>query len=234
MRGEADSGPAPGTRRAMVGGNGQKKLASLTFESAPPATQPPSRLRRHPMIETYSEWSPRECGDVSVLDALPSPWAATQVRNIAHAIIVKEAPVHRDRLARLVASAFGLSRVNEDRRRAIQRVIPVEFERAGGHGFYWPHGADPQNWRVARRPGDGSSRALDEISLVEISNAMAIVAEETGGIQPEDIKREALALFGGRRRTQAINARLDDALRDGIARGLLKESQSGNIVVSGR
>lgn len=234
LRGDAESRPVPAAPPAIVGGHGQKKLASLTFESAPPATQPPSRQRRHPMIETYSEWTPRECGDVSVLDALPSPWAATQVRNIAHAIIVKEAPVHRDRLARLVASAFGLSRVNEDRRRAIQRVIPAEFERTGGHGFYWQEGADPQNWRVARRPADGSSRALDEVSLVEISNAMAIVAEDTGGIQPEDMKREALALFGGRRRTQAINARLDDALRDGIARGVLEESQSGNIVVPGR
>ena len=59
---------------------------------------------------------------------------------------------------------------------------------------------------------------------------------KTGGIQPGDIKREALALFSGRRRTQTINARpaRRRIARWNCARVVGKESQSGNIVVSGR
>ena len=67
------------------------------------------------------------------------------------------------------------------------------------------------------------------MSLVEIGNAMAVVAEQAGGMDAAELKREALALFGGRRLTQAIAARLDAGLQHGIARGLLDKSDSGRI-----
>ena len=82
-------------------------------------------------------------GDKSVLDELPSPWAKSRVAETIVAAIEVEAPVHRDRLAKLVASAFGLGRVSEDRRRAIQRVVPPEFERKDGEGFTGRPGSNP-------------------------------------------------------------------------------------------
>ena len=126
--------------------------------------------------------------------------ATANVRRIIHAVIETEAPVQQDRLAKLVAGAFGLNRVSEDRRRAIQRAVPREFRRGDDDEFHWPTNVDPQSWRLVRRPTAGQSRPLEEVSLIEIGNALLIVAEESGGSAKDELKREALALFGGRRR----------------------------------
>jgi hypothetical protein len=186
------------------------------------------------MIETYREWTPRIQGDISVLDQLQSTWAASQVRSVVQAVIDAEAPIHKDKLARAVAGAFCLSRVSEDRKRAIQRLVPSEHRHEGDKDFYWPRGVDPATWRTVRSPENGASRPLDEVSLVEVGNAMVIVAEQTGGILGDELMREALNLFGGRRRTQAINARLDRALDRALGEGLLSRAVSGVISVAHR
>ncbi|OBG42927.1 hypothetical protein [Mycolicibacterium fortuitum] len=60
---------------------------------------------------------------------------------------------------------------------------------------------------------------------------MVIVAEQTGGVEREEIKREALALLGGKRVTQAIGARLEAALERALDVGVLKMSPAGVVVV---
>ncbi|ODR03479.1 DNA helicase [Mycobacterium intermedium] len=196
--------------------------ASVVAPVAPRRQERP----KHPNIQTYREWVPTIAGGVNVLDELPSPGAKTRVRAVVQAVIEAEAPIHRDRLARLVAGAFMLNRVSEDRKRAIQRVVPSEYVREGGENFYWPLGVDPRTWRIVRCPRSGESRRLEEISLVEIGNAMMIAAEEAGGIDTEELKREALNMFGGKRITQAISARLEDALKHALAQGYLVRSGS--------
>jgi hypothetical protein len=42
---------------------------------------------------------------------------------------------------------------------------------------------------------------LEHVCLVEIANAMSTVAEATAGLTEPDLKREAKAVFGGRRMT---------------------------------
>ena len=183
------------------------------------------------MIQTYREWVPRVAGEVSVLDQLPSAWASGQVRMVVQAVIDAEAPIHKDKLARVVAGAFGLGRISEDRKRAIERVVPSEYRRETDNEFYWPRGVDPLTWRVVRRPRTGVSRPLDEVSLVEIGNAMIIVAEKAGGIEPAELSREVLNMLGGRRLTPGVKARLDDALKHALARGVLRQSVSGLVAV---
>ncbi|MDV3130186.1 DUF3320 domain-containing protein [Mycobacterium sp. 21AC1] len=202
------------------------------LKSAPSAaTAAPPKPKRHPSIRTFSEWPPRVVGDKTVLDELGGSWAADQVVRVIREVIEAEAPIHRDRLAKLVAGSFGLGRVNDERRRAIQRLVPAEYRRKDDE-FYWPADVDHQEWRLVRQPKSGVGRALDEVSLQEIGNAMAIVAEQTGGIGSEELKREALALFGGRRITQAIGARLEAALQRAMDTGALKLSAAGLVVTS--
>ncbi|TDH48412.1 DUF3320 domain-containing protein [Mycobacterium eburneum] len=204
------------------------------LKSAPTsAAQPiePPKPRRHPMLQTYREWVPRPAGDVSVLNDVAMNYAKQQVLAVIHAVIGSEAPVHPDRLVKLVGSAFGLSRVAEGRRRAIRQIVPREYKR-DDEGFYWPTEADPETWRVVRCPVEGDSRPLDEVSLVEIGNAMIVVAEQTGGIDPDELKRAVLGLFGGRRMTAAIGARLDSALDRMVEKGLLMLS-NGFLVAAG-
>ncbi|WP_193044332.1 DUF3320 domain-containing protein [Mycolicibacterium baixiangningiae] len=208
----------------------QFKYAPL--RSARPTPAPaPWKPKQHPNVMTFREWTPRIEGDISILDALPSQWAKDAVRRVAESVIAAEAPVHRARLAKLVAGAFGLGKVNDDRKRSIQRVVPSEFMRADDKDFYWPTGLQPDSWRGVRIPPEGLSRPLEEVSLVEIGNAMLVIVEQTGGIEREELKRDALAMFGGKRRTQGISARLDAAILHALEHELVQVSESGLVVL---
>lgn len=206
-------------------------LKSAPAATAPVAPEPAPAPKRQPALQTYREWQSRIAGDISVLDELPDPAASSQVRAVIDAVIAAEGPVHPDRLAKLVAGAFGLHRVNADRRSSIQQMVPAEYRRDDGEGFYWPTGTDPATWRAVRCPADGVSRAIDEVGLVEIGNAMVVVAEQSGGIEADELKRDALGLFGGRRMTAGVEARLGEALGRAVAQGALVES--GGLVRRG-
>jgi hypothetical protein len=212
----------------------EEPLELAPLRSAPVASVVAPAPKRHPMLQSFREWTPVTAGDVSVLDEVATQYAKQRVRVVIEAVIAAEAPIHPDRLAKLVAGAFGLNRVAESRRKAIRRLVPAEYRRRSSdpEGFYWPAGLDPETWRVLRCPVDGESRPIDEISLIEIGNAMLVIAEQTGGIEAEELKCEALALFGGKRMTAGIEARLGKALEKAVGKGLI--IQSGSILRGSR
>lgn len=222
--------PVPVVERTPVSAVQEDVFA---FKSAPAAMSSPEPVapRRHPNLVDFSAWMPIVVGDIAVLDEIHSAHNESKVVKVVESIIDAEGPVHRDRLAKLVAGAFGLGKVAESRRVAIQRVVPTEYLRANDRDFYWPAGVDPVSWRTVRTSPKGEGRPLGEISLVEIGNAMAVVAEQSGGIGVDDLKRDALALFGGSRITQAIGARLDEAMDRALAVGALKKLPAGIVVV---
>ncbi|MGV9801110.1 DUF3320 domain-containing protein [Mycobacterium sp. NPDC003449] len=204
----------------------------MTISPVAPAASPTTK--HHPNIREFREWPPQEVGHRSVLDELSHPWAQREVATLIRAIVDAEAPIHRDRLTTLVAGAYGLRRVTEDRRAAIERAVPAEFRRDVGDvdvAFYWPPDADPATWRVVRLPGPGRSRALDQVSLVEIGNAMIAVTEQAGGIGRDELKHEAFRLFGGRKLMPRPNARLERALELALTTGRLASVPDGPVTV---
>jgi hypothetical protein len=211
-------------------------VSAAPLRQAPPPTPAipvevkPQAPQGHPMVQTYQEWTPTRLGDISVLDSLHYPQMRSRVFDAIVSAMTLEAPVHPHRLVKLVAAAFDLTRVNENRSHSIQRLVPADYRRQGGEGFFWPIGVEPATWRIVRRPPQGVSRQLDHVSLIEIGNAMIVVAQQTGGIDPEDLKREALNLLGSRRVTPAVRARLGDALDAALKRGMLRQNGSGWIV----
>lgn len=210
-----------------------QRAAPLRQPPPPQRTVPINRSsapQRHPMIQAYREWKPGRLGDISVLDDLSNHYAKGRVRDAIVGAMNAEAPMHPQRLAKMVAAAFDLNRVNETRQRSIQQLVPADYRRRTGEGFYWPVGVEPENWRIVRRPADGVSRQLDHVSLIEIGNAMIVVAEQTGGIVADELKREALNLLGSKRITQVVGMRLGHALTAALKRGVLRENGSGLIV----
>ena len=206
----------------------------ITFAKIASAPSYSPQAKRHPMIQVYRPWTPQIFGDVSALDQMsPSmPWASPGVNAAIVTVVEAEGPIQPDRLAKLVASSFGLNRVSTDRRRAIQRMVPAEFRREADECL-WPKDMNPETWRVVRRPGEGTSRPIEEVPLVEIGNGMIVVAEQVGGIGADELKREALNLFRGIRITQTIGSRLDAALDRAMAKGLLRRSDNGLIFGGG-
>jgi hypothetical protein len=191
--------------------------------SAPPAP-------RHPNITDFKAWTPVVAGDKSVLDALAEKWAKELVLPIIREVIEAEAPISRGQLARYVAGAFGFGQVVEARKRSIQRLVPAEYFRSADPEFYWPVDVLPESWKLVRVPQSGASRQIEDVSLVEIGNAMAIVAQQSGGAPADELKREAMKMFGITRMGQKIAPRLDEALQRALTLGLLAGSPSGQVV----
>ena len=160
----------------------------------------------------FCPWSPTETQGREVLNALPAAWAVTAVRSAVEDVVRAEGPVHEARLAKLVASAFGLTRVSAGRASTILRTVPSAMRTDDREPFLWPVGLSPRQWQGFRRASEDSPRPLEEVSLVEIGSAMVALCISSAGMQREELLREALAVFGGRRLTPSIRARLDEAL----------------------
>ncbi|QYF72335.1 DUF3320 domain-containing protein [Cryobacterium sp. PAMC25264] len=205
-----------------------ERSPALSIRSAPTAVSAPSR--ENPLIHQFRAWAPGYLGSVSVLDDLPRQNAAGKVQSAIRSAVAAEGPIHSARLAKLVAGAFGLDRVNQTRAAAILRWVPSELRTSAGEPFLWPANVDPADWHIVRRAPLGDSRQLDHVSLIEIANAMRIVAEAAAGMEETELKREALYLFGSRRLTDGISARLDQALAVGIETGRLERTSSGMLV----
>lgn len=222
-------GPAEEERRDNVVPvplpNSAPSTETLIRSAPAPATRPSSG--HHPLRTAYRGWTPQQVADLSVLDALPEPWAVAAVRSVAVTIINAEGPIHPDRLARSVAAAFGLHRVAGARRDAILRTVPESHRPKRGDGFLWPAEIDPLAWQIVRNDESGGLRPLDEVSLNEIANAMRVVAEESGGMSSDELKRGSLGEFGGRRMTSAIEARLDRALAFAVKVGYVVAGPDG-------
>ncbi|MFD4421396.1 DUF4011 domain-containing protein [Agromyces sp. NPDC058484] len=190
-----------------------------------------TRPRAHPDVMVFREWRPVSYGSISILDDLPRRASADQVAEAIRAALATEGPMHSTRLAKAVANSFGLARVSQARADAILRCVPPEFKRGDGERtFVWPEDVDPKTWRGVRRVQLATPRDPEHISLVEIANAMRVTAAISGGMDDTELKRETLALFGGKRLTSAIDARLASGLLHGLESGRLERSHSGHVM----
>ncbi|WP_212612374.1 DUF3320 domain-containing protein [Pseudonocardia hierapolitana] len=235
-RAPVDSGPParveaapPGPRHAAKDGPTPQpeRQAAPVFAAAAPARPD---LIWPTDAEMFVPWTPRPLGTRDVLDALPSRTAAGAVAAALDEVVAAEGPIHLDRLARLVANGFGLSRVAGPRKEKILRHLPRGLRRDAFEPVVWPATRIPEEWTGYRRSPEGLGRPLEEIPLREIVNAMAGVARAAAGAERGDLHREVLAVFGWKRRTAGVTERLDLALDLGVRAGRLRFD--GEIVVS--
>jgi len=224
-----------------------------------PAVEPESGDRPEPSTRPepgdpaqFVPWEPRVAGDRTVLDALPGERAATQVRSVIEEVVAAEGPVHLDRLTRLVAAAFGLPRVTPARAAAIAAQVPTDLLADGlpadgppadglpassGGGlvssdagaFAWPRDLDPATWTGYRRAEPGTTRALEQVPILEIANVMAALARSSAGVVEAELLRATLAELGRSRVTAANRTRLLAALALAVDSGRVQVSPSGFV-----
>ncbi|GAA1298257.1 DUF3320 domain-containing protein [Pseudonocardia xinjiangensis] len=175
-----------------------------------------------PAPEVFVPWPVRHLGSVDVLDALPERAAALAVSAALTAVVDAEGPIHTDRLAQLVANAFGLRRVAETRRTAILRHLPRALRRDDVESVIWPDARAPEEWEGFRSTPEGVDRPLEHVPLREIVNAMVAATRAAAGMSREELHREVLAVFGWRRRTRGATERMDAALELGVRSGRLR------------
>ncbi|THJ66861.1 DUF4011 domain-containing protein [Arthrobacter echini] len=186
-----------------------------------------------PDVTAYRPWIPRVLGRVDVLNTLSS---SVQSRALVVAalgqIIDAEGPVHTGRLAKLACAEFSLNKVSSQRAEAVVRLIDQQKYRIDDDGFVWPIGFYSDRWRGYRENGPEIDRKIEHISTVEIANAMVAVSRDAHGIEPEELKRRALRVFGGKRMTAGIGERLDDAVRYAEHAGRLHTDDAGLLRAS--
>jgi hypothetical protein len=152
-------------------------------------------------------------GRRTALDSLPGGRYVGEVQAVIRDVVETEGPVSPTRLAKLVAHAYGLNRVLDDRIVQITQAVPADLRRDPEDGFVWPEARDPLRWRGFRRTtGSPKDRPLDDVALREIGNAMASITEHAMGITLDELAKEAYRVFGGTRVTPAARERLDRAL----------------------
>ncbi len=110
---------------------------------------------------------------------------------------------------------------------AILGLIPDAHARPGDEQFAWPVDLDVAPGGMFGRARRGRADRSSPLLWKRSPNAMAVVAELGGGVREDEIKREALRLFGGKRMTTQISERLADALTVAVATRRVELAPSG-------
>ncbi len=171
-------------------------------------------------------WTPKGGLERKALDSLDDPRAARTVRRVLTAGLRAEGPVHRDRLVRIAAGAFGLSRVSEARRDALLRLLP---EGAVEGEFAWPESLDRAAWTGYRRQAASADRPLEHVPPEEVGNAMVALCRTAGQLAEDELFVRTAEVFGYRRRTPSLTPLLQTALARALDGGRLVRSESGAL-----
>jgi hypothetical protein len=171
----------------------------------------------------FKAWAPKTAGEKDVLDALPESKAARAVRTVLQAGIRAEGPIHVDRLTRLTAAAFGLSRVTDARKASLLALLPPSAVEGD---VCWPKDLD-RPWGGFRRQATATERSLDHVPVEEVGNAMVALCRASAGMARDELLTAAAQVFGAKRRTPALTPALERALHRVLERGRLVEQPSG-------
>jgi hypothetical protein len=173
----------------------------------------------------FVPWTPKPAGEPRVFRRLTDPEVARQVRRVLAAGIAAEGPVHRERLARLTAGAFGVARVNEARRESILALLPDPAAE-----FRWPPGLDPAGWTGFRRQASSAERPLEHVHPDEIGNAMVALCRAGDGMTRDELFARTLAVFGHRRRHPVLLPYLEVALAHAVRASRVTRQPAGNLI----
>nr|WP_246865390.1 DUF4011 domain-containing protein [Cryobacterium sp. BB307] len=180
-------------------------------------------------VPEWSAWPIQVIGQPYYLDQLFDPPTVAIVRQIGVSIVAVEGPVEPGRFARLIGQSCGMQRVTAKRVQDVLAVPQPELVR-DNEGFFYLSSTGPDAHAGWARSQPGSGRPVEEISLVELVNAMRDVATVGLGASREELVRSTALAFGISRVTAGIRKRLDAALESGVARGVL--GMSGDYVIA--
>ncbi len=204
-----------------VEGEDDLTFSSEEFRSrTEPSSEALADAEPGPSTSVFHPWRVRLVGDSSWLDALDDLRAQDRVQGVISEIVAAEGPVQLERLCRLTANAFDLSRVASSRISAISRLVPRN--RRDEYGFVWSEEGAQHTFIGFRLPASSGPRPLEEVHPQEIANAMGSLATDAWGIDEDELIRETLNLFGWKRLTDSARTPLSRGLEIAVAQGILE------------
>ncbi|WP_284762852.1 hypothetical protein [Arthrobacter sp. efr-133-R2A-63] len=102
------------------------------------------------------------------------------------------------------------------RANSVLDVLDVSQHSRDSDGFIWDASIDRDTWDYFRPNGSAVARKPEHVSVVEIRNAMVEIVRVSGGIAVDELHRETIRTFGGKRLTAGVTARLNEGLQYGV------------------
>lgn len=192
------------------------------FLKASEGLQGPVDAVVHVARADYKPWVVRNFGTIDVLDSLQSRRSVAAVREAMLSVVEAEGPVHVERLAKLTCAAFNLNKVNGQRMNSVLQLLDRNAHQRDADGFVWDATVDKESWEEFRPNGPEVVRKPEHISVVELRNAMVEIVRLSGGISVDELHRDTIRVFGGKRLTAGITARLNEGLQYGVDTGRLE------------
>lgn len=150
----------------------------------------------------FEPWQVVDSGPQETLDDLRRKVAKDKVRLVIEDIVDREGPVSLERLAKLVLASFNFTRLYERRLKQVKGQVTALGFPIDNDQFVWPTDMDRNAW-YEYRPSTGEfTRPLNDVSPVEIANAMIDIATSQGPLPRAELDKQVLAAFGKKRRSK--------------------------------
>ena len=152
--------------------------------------------------------------DRGLLDLLSDPAVVARVQELIHETLTAEAPIHGERLTRIVGHRCGISRVRAVRAKQILALVPTELREETDQGlFVWGSGWKPDNYNVFRRTPRGvTDRQIDHIAAQEIVNAAIHALKSEFAAEPDELIKETSVALGYARCGSQVRYRIGEVL----------------------
>jgi hypothetical protein len=138
-------------------------------------------------------------------------------------VVVAEAPIHLELLARRVAAYFGVGRIDDRVVEQVRAAIPGRGKFGDEHGIVWRLDQDPASVPSVRVAGPTASarRDITEVPLSELAAAARIVVERVSAVGARDLVRDCARLLGFARMTEQVSDRVSLGIQLAAARQLI-------------
>ncbi len=161
-----------------------------------------------------------------------APETFTAIQTAVSGILETEAPIQKELLAAKVRKLFGVSKtqaVQDIVEKAIRSAKP-KLTKEGELQFCWQIGANPADYRIARRETAAQGRrSIDEIPKQELRNAICVSLAEKDYPDPESLLRDSSRLLGFGRYTAGIAAGMERGLQFAKTSGAIVKAKDGTI-----
>ena len=173
-------------------------------------------------VEIWSELKSSTTASVNDLDQIHTARVQDYIRYLIDRLTDHEGPVSSERVAKFVGSCFGLNRVASSRANSILGIRLPNHAR-DKQGFVYPKDIDPGTMSLWRRAANGQTRAIQTISLPELSAAMVDISKAAQGISPDQLAKETARVFGVQKVSKDALESLQTAIGYSVAKGTLVE-----------
>jgi hypothetical protein len=170
------------------------------------------------LLGRTESWQPMPVqiiAEQNYLNYLGDPRIKEAVQKVVIALSAAEGPVSKERIGKFVANCFDFNRVVPARIEAIYSVVSRN-QAKDDEGFRYPSGMKIEEFLTWRKSEPGEGRTADQISLVEMSNAMRDICKVAGGVRFDQLVKETSKVFGIQKMSNQTLARFQAAVGWGM------------------